>query len=94
MEDSQIRLMLAKELYQRYVGSGKGLARRIRFWRKKYAPALVVGGAQLFKRLIHIFAASILLILLSPLFLLKTIPAVLLAKGLIDFAFCWRTERT
>jgi lipopolysaccharide/colanic/teichoic acid biosynthesis glycosyltransferase len=65
------RVLLIEELYERY-GRGTrglpGLARRWRFWRKKYAWAVVVGGAKAVKRAIDIAAATAGLVALSPLF--------------------------
>ncbi len=66
------RVLLLEELYQRYgkgtSGSG-GFLRRLRFYRKKYAWGLVVGGAKVAKRTIDILAALMALVVLSPLFL-------------------------
>lgn len=70
------RVLLMEELYQRY---GRGRARGWRFYRKKYAWLIVVGGAQLLKRLIDIVAALGGLVCLAPLFL-----AVALAIKLTD----------
>jgi lipopolysaccharide/colanic/teichoic acid biosynthesis glycosyltransferase len=66
------RVLLMEELYRRY---GKGTSgpgsflRNLRFWRKKYAWALVVGGAKFVKRTIDIVVSLAMLILLLPLFL-------------------------
>jgi hypothetical protein len=85
MEDSQVRLMLAEELNQRYGSSGKGLERGFRFWRKKYAETVIVDGALLLKRIIDILAANTLLILLSPLFLFITLMSKLTARESVFF---------
>lgn len=61
---------LRDELYRRYGSGAVGLARRWRFWRKKYAWALVVGGARVLKRLIDILVSLSMLLVLSPLFLI------------------------
>src|SRR5438309_11953018 len=76
------RVLLAEELYQRYGRgtSGPGsLVRNFRFWRKKYAWLIVIGGAQALKRAIDIVAALTLLVCLAPSFL-----AVALAIKLTD----------
>ncbi len=58
-------------LYQRFGGlTGPGsYYRKLRFWRKKYAWLLAVGGARFLKRLLDIGVSLTMLILLSPLFL-------------------------
>jgi hypothetical protein len=80
MEDSQVRLMLAEELNQRYDSSGKDMQRGFRFWRKKYAGAVIVDSPQLLKRTIDILAASTLFILLFPLFLFNALMSMLTAR--------------
>lgn len=82
------RIVLMEELYQRYgtgtTGTGLML-RNFRFWRKKYAWLLVVGGATLIKRLVDIFGSLFLLMALSPLFLLVAILIKLTDRGPILF---------
>lgn len=71
--DDTRRVQLIEELYRRYGRDSARVGRyanRVRYWWKKYAWMVVVNGSKLIKRLIDIFAASILLILLIPLFLL------------------------
>jgi len=65
------RVEMIEELYQRYgrAAGSAGLARRLRFWRKKYAWAVVVRSAALLKRLIDIAVSGAMLLALSPLFL-------------------------
>ncbi len=66
------RLALMEELYKRY-GTGAtgpgGWRLRLRYWRKKYAWIIVVGGSKILKRTIDIAASSLLFLLLWPLFL-------------------------
>lgn len=68
---SHQRIEVAEELYRRY-GSGSagfsGLLSHFRYWRKKLLWQTVIGGANLLKRLIDIFASAVALILLSPVF--------------------------
>jgi len=69
--DDARRLEMIEELYQRY---GKqtgaiGMLKRARFWRKKYAWLAVVGSAVVFKRAIDITVSGLMLLALSPLFL-------------------------
>ncbi len=71
--DSVYRLEVMEELYKKYgcfAEGSPGLGNRLRFWRKKYAWVIVVGGAKLLKRSIDIVAALAAMILLSPLFLM------------------------
>lgn len=82
------RVLLMEELYQRY-GRGTrglpGLARRWRFWRKKYAWALVVGGAKAVKRALDIAVAAAMLILLLPLFAAVALMIKLTDRGPVLF---------
>lgn len=67
------RLLLMEELYQRYgqsAGGSGNLSLRWRFYRKKYAWLLIVGGTKFLKRSIDVVAAGFGLICLTPLFLL------------------------
>jgi lipopolysaccharide/colanic/teichoic acid biosynthesis glycosyltransferase len=60
---------LLEELYGRYGGSGaSSLARRARFWRKKYAWVAVVAGAKLLKRGLDVCVSVAMLAALLPLF--------------------------
>jgi lipopolysaccharide/colanic/teichoic acid biosynthesis glycosyltransferase len=82
------RVLLMEELDQRY-GRGTrglgGLARRWRFWRKKYAWALVVGGAKAVKRALDLVASITLLVLLLPLFMVVALSIKLTDGGPILF---------
>jgi lipopolysaccharide/colanic/teichoic acid biosynthesis glycosyltransferase len=63
---------LMEELYNRYGSKASGpggLGLRLRYWRKKYAWIIVVGGAKVLKRLIDILVSSLLFLCLWPLFL-------------------------
>ena len=63
---------LMEELYNRYgskAGGQGGLRHRLRYWRKKYAWIVVVGGAKALKRFIDILASATLFLCLWPLFL-------------------------
>lgn len=66
------RVLLVEELYRRYgmgtAGPG-GWLRRLRFWRKKYAWLVVVGGARVAKRTLDIAASCAGLLCLMPIFL-------------------------
>jgi lipopolysaccharide/colanic/teichoic acid biosynthesis glycosyltransferase len=63
------RLILMDELYARYGKGTSNLKSRLRFWRKKYMWILVVGGAKAVKRFIDIVVSILMLVLLTPLFL-------------------------
>src|SRR5262249_53069832 len=82
------RILLMEELYQRYAcgqsGPG-GLWRRFRFWRKKYAWLIIVGGARVVKRGIDIVTALLALIVLSPLFLVVALLIKLTDRGPVLF---------
>ena len=68
--DSQ-RIEMVEELYRRYGGtpSLNTIANRFRFWQKKYAWLLIIGGAGFLKRTTDIFVSFLLLIILAPIFL-------------------------
>lgn len=66
------RIRLLEELHRRYASSNTLLPRLV-YLRKKYSWLLVVNGAKILKRLIDIIASVILLVALSPLFLLVAI---------------------
>jgi lipopolysaccharide/colanic/teichoic acid biosynthesis glycosyltransferase len=64
--DPTHRVQLIQELHRRYARDATSL--RYRFWIKKYAWLIAVGGARLLKRLLDIMVSLTMLILLSPLF--------------------------
>jgi len=85
------RVALMEELYQRY-GSSSGsrsLKLRLRYWRKKYAWLLVVGGAKMVKRTIDIVASATYLLLLWPVFLVIALLIKLTDGGPVLF---WQTR--
>src|ERR1700687_1965579 len=63
--DHPHRVVLVQELHRRYSRGGASL--RFRFWVKKYAWTLAVGGAKALKRALDILVSLAMLILLSPL---------------------------
>ncbi len=65
-QDNTHRVLLVQELHRRYSHGGASL--QFRFWVKKYAWALAVGGAKALKRALDIVVSLAMLILLSPLF--------------------------
>ena len=86
------RVELMEELYRRYGSKASGpggLGLRLRYWRKKYAWIIVVGGAKALKRLIDIVGASILLLCLWPLFLVVALCIKLTDGGPVLF---WQTR--
>lgn len=83
------RVLLMEELYQRFGTGAGGMSRQLRFWRKKYAWLLVVGGAKVVKRTVDIVGALLGLILLAPLFLLVAALIKLTDRGPILF---WQTR--
>jgi lipopolysaccharide/colanic/teichoic acid biosynthesis glycosyltransferase len=80
------------ELYRRY-GSAprgvRGVARCLRFWRKKYAWILMVGGAKVPKRASDLIAAARLLTGLTLLFFVVVILIKLTDRGPVLF---WQTR--
>jgi lipopolysaccharide/colanic/teichoic acid biosynthesis glycosyltransferase len=82
------RCQLIAELSDRYSRPARGPA-RWRFYWKKYAWQILVGGARALKRLIDVAAAGGALVVLSPLF-----AAVALAIKLTDHGpvFFWQTR--
>ena len=86
------RVVLMEELYRRY-GSGAsgqgGLWLRLRYWRKKYAWIMVVGGAKVLKRTLDIIGSGILLLCLWPLFLVVALCIKLTDGGPVFF---WQTR--
>jgi lipopolysaccharide/colanic/teichoic acid biosynthesis glycosyltransferase len=89
---SDHRIILMEELYQRY-GKGtsgwSGFSRSWRFWRKKYAWLLVVGGARLIKRTLDIAVSATMLVSLLPLFAVVALLIKLTDGGPILF---WQTR--
>ena len=81
------RILLTEELYQRY--GSPGARRSLRFWRKKYAWLLVVGGARFIKRLLDVVLALAGLIVLAPIFLLVALLIKLTDRGPVLF---WQTR--
>lgn len=75
---------LIDELYLRY-GKTPGWKKRFTYYRKKYAWLAVVAGAKFLKRFIDIFMSMVLLILLSPLFLLIAILIKISDRGPVFF---------
>ena len=85
-------LALMDELYRRYAagpGGVRGVLQRLRFWRKKYARILVIGGAETLKRAIDCVAAAGLLIGLAPLFSIIAVLIKLTDRGPLLF---WQTR--
>jgi lipopolysaccharide/colanic/teichoic acid biosynthesis glycosyltransferase len=84
------RVALMEELYERYGKSnGANLHRSARFWQKKYAWAFFVGGAKALKRAIDIVASIMLMICLSPIFLMIALLIKLTDRGPLLF---WQTR--
>lgn len=80
------------ELYRRYGSAprgARGVARCLRFWRKKYAWILVIGGAKVLKRAIDLIAAAVLLTGSTPLFFVVVILIKLTDRGPVLF---WQTR--
>jgi len=86
------RVVLMEELYRRY-GSGAsgpgGLCLCLRYWRKKYAWIMVVGGAKVLKRTLDIIGSGILLLCLWPFFLVVALCIKLTDGGPVFF---WQTR--
>src|SRR5205807_2267548 len=86
------RVLLMEELYERYGKGTRGLAgltRGWRFWRKKYAWSLVVGGATLFKRVLDVLVSVIMLVVLLPLFAVVALLIKATDRGPVLF---WQTR--
>jgi lipopolysaccharide/colanic/teichoic acid biosynthesis glycosyltransferase len=86
------RIVLMEELYRIYGASSAGpgsFRLRLRYWRKKYAWMIVVGGAKAIKRAIDIVASLALMIGLAPLFLLVAALIKLTDGGPVFF---WQTR--
>jgi lipopolysaccharide/colanic/teichoic acid biosynthesis glycosyltransferase len=69
------RVEMTEELYRRFATTGGlgGHRRSLRFWRKKYAWIVVVGGANLFKRTLDLIVSTLMLIALLPLFVVVAV---------------------
>jgi|WetSurMetagenome_2_1015567.scaffolds.fasta_scaffold21004_2 lipopolysaccharide/colanic/teichoic acid biosynthesis glycosyltransferase len=86
------RIALMEELYRIYgaPSAGPGSFRlRLRYWRKKYAWMVVVGGAKALKRAVDIAASLALMIGLAPLFALVALLIKLTDGGPVFF---WQTR--
>ena len=90
--DHKTRIALCDELYKRFNPTFRNphwIRVRLRYWRKKYAWLLVVGGARVVKRVLDITAAALLLVVLMPLFVLVGILIKATDGGPILF---WQTR--
>jgi lipopolysaccharide/colanic/teichoic acid biosynthesis glycosyltransferase len=85
--DHAMRIALSDELYRRF--SGPGWPQRFRYWRKKYAWLLVVGGMRWLKRCVDFTAALAGAVALSPLFLAVALAIKLTDRGPVLF---WQTR--
>ncbi len=85
--DHAMRVALSDELYRRF--SGPGWPQRFRYWRKKYAWSLIVGGTRWIKRFIDFTAALAGMIVLSPLLLGVALAIKLTDHGPVLF---WQTR--
>ncbi len=87
MINSKRRLDMIEELYRLYGArtSASAWAHRIRFWRKKYAWLIIVGGARGLKRAIDILVAGSTLMALSSLFLCVAAAIKLTDRGPVLF---------
>lgn len=86
-EGARHRVVLMEELFRRYGENsvGSGLVRSARFWRKKYAWLIVIGGAKAIKRAIDIAGALFGLIGLLPVFMTVALMIKLTDGGQIFF---------
>ncbi len=92
LTEGRQRIALMEELYRKYGGAAggpAGLIRQIRFWRKKYAWMIVVGGAKLLKRIIDVVASGFLMLCLWPIFLVVALCIKLTDGGPVLF---WQTR--
>jgi lipopolysaccharide/colanic/teichoic acid biosynthesis glycosyltransferase len=87
MINSKHRLDMIEELYRLYGArtSATAWAHRIRFWRKKYAWLIILGGARGLKRAIDILVAGSMLLALIPLFLCVAVAIKLTDRGPVLF---------
>ncbi|BBM86902.1 sugar transferase [Candidatus Uabimicrobium amorphum] len=77
-----------EELYNRYA-KGKGVLRKVKFYRKKYIWVLVIGGTKLMKRTIDITASVCGMVCLLPLFIFVALCIKVTDGGSILF---WQTR--
>lgn len=86
--EGQQRVALMEELHKKYGASAigpAGLLPRLRYWRKKYAWMIVVGGAKLLKRTFDVLGPGFLMLCLWPIFLVVTLCIKLTDGGPILF---------
>ena len=81
--DNTHRVQLMQELHRRY--SRGGTAMRRRFWVKKYAWAIAVGGAKVLKRGLDIVVSLAMIVLLAPLFAFVALAIKLTDRGPVLF---------
>ena len=80
--DQTQRVEMMEELYQRFgAGGSTSLRQRLRFWRKKYGWAMVVGGVTVLKRALDIVVAAVMLVASSWLLVLVAIAIKLTDRG-------------
>ena len=83
------RCQLIAELSDRYSQPSRGHAARLRFYWKKYAWQVLIGGARALKRAIDVVAAGCALLALSPLFAAVALCIKITDRGPIFF---WQTR--
>jgi len=88
-KDLNSRHQLIAELSDRYGGQSGGHLARWRFYWKKYAWQVLVGGARVLKRATDIIISGLALIALSPLFALVALVIKLTDHGPVFF---WQTR--
>jgi lipopolysaccharide/colanic/teichoic acid biosynthesis glycosyltransferase len=81
--DNTHRVLLMQELHRRY--SRGGTSMRCRFWAKKYAWAVAVGGAKALKRCLDVLVSLVMMILLAPLFVFVAAAIKLTDRGPVLF---------
>lgn len=90
--EGQQRVALMEELHKKY-GAGTigpaGLLPRLRYWRKKYAWMIVVGGAKLLKRTFDVLGSGFLMLCLWPILLGVAVCIKLTDGGPVLF---WQTR--
>ncbi len=89
--NSDYRVEMIEELYNRYgrPNSLKTPAARFRYWRKKYAWSFAVGAANFIKRALDIGVSILMLIMMTPLFLIVAIAIKLTDGGPVLY---WQTR--
>ncbi len=88
MYDTSKRIEIIDELYNRF-GKAAGVntfAYRLRFWRKKYAWLLVLGGLKFIKRTIDIIVSGVTILALSPLLSVVALSIKLTDNGPVLFS--------